>query len=254
MRKLLIKKIHRVNEILNEGGILTLLKRPFIKIKGLFYVRYLRSKINRLKKDYNLVSLFDFVYYTNEGLIQTKQIKSEFIELLAILRKHNPHLILEIGTANGGTLFLFSRIAARDAEIISIDLPGGMYGGGYSRLKIPLFKSFALPKQKIHLIRANSHHKTTLNEVKKILDKKKLDFLFIDGDHTYNGVKKDFEMYGPLVKYQGIIAFHDIVVHPPKTKININKFWNEIKDKFEYKEIVEDWNQNWAGIGILKQK
>jgi predicted O-methyltransferase YrrM len=37
------------------------------------------------------------------------------------------------------------------------------------------------------------------------------DFLFIDGDHTYQGVKQDFQMYSPLVKKGGIVAFHDIV-------------------------------------------
>jgi hypothetical protein len=30
-----------------------------------------------------------------------------------------------------------------------------------------------------------------------------VDFLFIDGDHTYEGVKKDFEMYSPLVRREG---------------------------------------------------
>ena len=34
-------------------------------------------------------------------------------------------------------------------------------------------------------------------------------FLFIDGDHRYEGVKKDFELYSPKVKVDGIIAFHD---------------------------------------------
>jgi predicted O-methyltransferase YrrM len=39
----------------------------------------------------------------------------------------------------------------------------------------------------------------------------KVDFLFIDADHSYEGVKKDFEMYSPLVRKGGIIAFHDII-------------------------------------------
>ena len=38
----------------------------------------------------------------------------------------------------------------------------------------------------------------------------KLDFLFIDGDHSYDGVKADFEMYAPMVRPGGLIAFHDI--------------------------------------------
>lgn len=39
------------------------------------------------------------------------------------------------------------------------------------------------------------------------------DFIFIDGDHSYNGVKKDFENALKVIKPDGIIAFHDSNVH-----------------------------------------
>jgi 2-keto-3-deoxy-L-rhamnonate aldolase RhmA len=39
--------------------------------------------------------------------------------------------------------------------------------------------------------------------VKEVLGGQPLDYLFIDGDHTYEGVRKDFEMYGPLVRAAG---------------------------------------------------
>ena len=42
--------------------------------------------------------------------------------------------------------------------------------------------------QKIHLIRADSHKVKTLEQVKAILGGKGLDFLFIDGEHSYDGV------------------------------------------------------------------
>jgi cephalosporin hydroxylase len=57
------------------------------------------------------------------------QIKEEILELLKILEKFKPKTILEIGTFNGGTLFLFSRIADSNAIIVSVDLPGGKFGG-----------------------------------------------------------------------------------------------------------------------------
>ena len=37
-----------------------------------------------------------------------------------------------------------------------------------------------------------------------------VDFLFIDGDHSLEGVKLDDEQYGQLVRSGGIIAFHDV--------------------------------------------
>lgn len=121
---------------------------------------------------------------------------------------------------------------------------------------MPLYKSFTkYTTQRIHLLRVNSHDPSTLRKVREILDNMPLDFLFIDGDHTYESVKKDFEMHSPLVRRGGIIAFHDIVEHPPETGCEVHRFWREIKNSYHHQEIVKDWNQGWAGIGvILKEK
>ena len=37
----------------------------------------------------------------------------------------------------------------------------------------------------------------------------KIDFLFIDGDHSYEGVKKDFDLYSTILSENGIILIHD---------------------------------------------
>lgn len=36
-----------------------------------------------------------------------------------------------------------------------------------------------------------------------------MDFLFIDGDHSIEGCRYDFEQYSPLLKTGGFVAFHD---------------------------------------------
>jgi cephalosporin hydroxylase len=157
---------------------------------------------------------------------------------------------MEIGTAKGGTLFSFCKLAGEDAIIISIDLPKGLYGD-YPKWRTQIYKAFAKGKQKLYLLRRDSHQQETLEEVKKILNGKLINFLFIDADHSYDGVKKDYEMYGSLVKQGGIIAFHDIVKSPPEMQCFVYDFWEEIKKRYIYKEIIKDKNQNWRGIGIL---
>ena len=109
-----------------------------------------------------------------------------------------------------------------------------------------------LPGQSLRLIRADSHDKITLEKVLSIYQES-IDFLFIDGDHTYEGVKKDFEMYSPLVVDKGIIAFHDVAPHTPESGCEVNKFWNEIKPLYEHVEIIRDVDQKWAGIGVIKK-
>jgi predicted O-methyltransferase YrrM len=80
-----------------------------------------------------------------------------------------------------------------------------------------------------------------------------MDFLFIDGDHSYDGVKKDFEMYNSLVRNGGIIAFHDITPNGlPELTGGVPQFWREIKNKYQIKEFIKDYNkQTGFGIGVL---
>lgn len=40
-------------------------------------------------------------------------------------------------------------------------------------------------------------------------DFNQIDFLFIDGDHSVEGCRSDFEMYSPKISSGGFIAFHD---------------------------------------------
>jgi hypothetical protein len=55
-------------------------------------------------------------------------------------------------------------------------------------------------------------------------------------------------MYSLLVRKGGIIAFHDII---PSGYPKVYKFWNEVKEKYEYLEIIKNRNQNCYGIGII---
>ena len=54
----------------------------------------------------------------NSNLIRPIQIREEIKNLLLILDKVKPKVILEIGTAGGGTLFLFSNVAHEEATLI----------------------------------------------------------------------------------------------------------------------------------------
>ena len=228
------------------------MKTGFIALFSLPYILYKNASLKT--KEAVIRSLFNDKSFLNI-LFYPSQIEYEINILLNILRPISPNNILEIGTARGGSLLLWTRIASEDATIISIDLPGGSFGGGYPLLRKLVYSNFGKSEQKIILIRGNSHDSKTLEKVKCILQGSKLDFLFIDGDHSYEGVKKDFEMYSPLVRKGGIIAFHDIVphdrVHDPYGVVGVHRFWNEIKHSYKYLEIVKDWGQGWAGIGVL---
>jgi len=197
----------------------------------------------------NLAFSFEYRLTTRTVHIKPAQAKTEVTALCRIVQELNPKAIVEVGTANGGTLFLFARATHPD-KIISVDLPGGSFGGGYHFSLIPFFRSLG-KKDVIQLIRANSHSEETLAKVQSRLKGSEVDFLFIDGDHTYEGVEQDFLMYSPLVRKGGIVAFHDIVTHDPTEGCAVDRFWNRIKQSHRNVEIVEERNQKWAGIGVL---
>lgn len=214
----------------------------------------LNTLAKRCQNAAELVDLaFDFEYNprirrSRVFRIKPLQVKSEVLAFCKAVQELSPRRLIEIGSAMGGTLFLLAHIL-KPEKIVSIDLPGGAFGGGYPSWKIPFYKSLG-NKGAIKLIRADSHDKNTVFKTKSFIHGD-ADLLFIDGDHTYLGVKKDFQMYSPFIHKGGLIAFHDIVTHDDRTGCGVDRFWNKIKSSYKFDEIVESRNQRWAGIGLL---
>ncbi len=208
-------------------------------------------KFKLFKESFELNYALDFAFNHLNRKPPLWQIRDEITELLRITFRKSVKIGLEIGTAGGGTLFLFSRTFAPDAIMISIDLPHGEFGGGYPVYKIPIFKLMVRWRQRTYFIRANSHLSETYKKVEQILGDKLLDFVFIDGDHTYEGVERDFELYYELVRNGGIIAFHDIVPGLKENVGGVPDFWSKIKSKYNYTEHVKNWEQGGFGIGVI---
>jgi len=104
--------------------------------------------------------------------------------------------------------------------------------------------------QRLHLLETDSHSPQTLDRLTRILSGLPLDLLFIDGDHSYRGAKRDFVMYSQLVRKGGIIAFHD-VLHHTDPSIGVERLWTELKDRYATKEIVHNGEKGWGGIGVI---
>jgi len=156
-----------------------------------------------------------------------KQKPREFALLIKAINKVSPKCVVEIGVLRGG---LTSWCVDKIDKVIGID-----------------YKS----KGK-NILNGDSHNEDTLAKLVEWLDGYEIDVLFIDGDHSYEGVKQDFEMYSPLVREGGLIAFHDILDSPyHKAKdFGIFEFWEEIKGKYTWEEYIKETN-TWGGIGVL---
>jgi predicted O-methyltransferase YrrM len=84
-----------------------------------------------------------------------------------------------------------------------------------------------------------------------VLAGERVDVLFVDGDHTLEGVEADFRMYSPLVRNGGIVAFHDIVPGSSEAVGGVPAFWDRVRDGRSL-EFADDWNQGCCGIGVLR--
>jgi cephalosporin hydroxylase len=178
------------------------------------------------------------------------QIPSEIKWLLNKVEQIKPKVVVEIGTRMGGTLFLFTKVSKQDSTVISVDFPDG-HGGGYSKSRADFYRSYAVPPQHVVLIKGDSHAASTKIELENILDGKKIDFLFIDGDHSYNGVKMDFDMYSPLVRSRGLVGFHDNKPTSENSWSGVIPYWEEIKDKYKSEEFFGS-EDKWGGMGIIQ--
>lgn len=175
---------------------------------------------------------------------------NELACLLSFIRDRKLETVVEIGTARGGVLYSLCQSASENAVIVSIDLPRGEFGGGYKASDEDRFRAFAKGKQKMSFLRLDSHLESTKRKLSGIVGK--VDLLFIDGDHTYKGVKKDWKMYAPMVKKGGIVVFHDICHHPTVPTCQVDKFWKEIKEKkMNVIEFIDPMDISWGGIGVV---
>jgi len=180
---------------------------------------------------------------------------TELAPLIAVVAARQPRTIVEIGTSKGGTFYTWCQVAAPDALLVSIDLPGGRYGEGYEESDIPRLRSFAQAGQEVRFVRADSHLESTRSQLEEILAGHEVDFLMIDGDHTYDGVRRDFEMYAPLVRDGGLVAFHDVLPHPDFWDCAVDRFWQRIRTRYLHEEFLDPADDRgfgqWGGIGLI---
>lgn len=215
------------------------------------------------------------------------QVRSEITEFYRFLNQHygltkksEPYNVLEIGTKFGGTFFLWCSMNRSSGLNISIDMnDGGLHGGIDEQKMDERDEMFNEWFENCKFIRGNSHsndigveaalmimqEQINRNPSIKLCNSCDIDFLFIDGDHTYEGVKQDFLDYEPFCKKNSIISFHDIkdTQRHRNRNVWVSRFWNEVTENRNERNICTynnqqyqiaeflDLHEDWGGLGCL---
>jgi predicted O-methyltransferase YrrM len=184
---------------------------------------------------------------------------TELAGLLAVAAAWRPRVVWEIGTATGGTLWALAKTLRSPrgtglpaVRFVSIDVPGGAFSGGATRDPdelVALITAAGGPESRLAIIHGDSRTVELPDE--------QPDFVLVDGDHSAEGVRADWERYAPLVRPGGIVAFHDILPHPPVTGVEVAPVWAEIAaaERWSF-EIVDRMSKgpagnDWGGFGVV---
>jgi hypothetical protein len=157
---------------------------------------------------------------------------------------------VEIGVAAGGT-FMATCDLLSPTGAVAIDISpviGTTIDDGRARNKTPfdgLLAAFIDGKTREFFCGTSRDFSTSSRCPATI------DLLFVDGDHSYEGVKADFEALGPRSR---VVVFHDIVSDACP---GVVRFWREIVDAFPGRtaEFVDQYDSvtagSFLGIGVL---
>lgn len=163
---------------------------------------------------------------------------------LNIVEKIQPKVILEIGVAHGASLAAWAEVSGAEL-VIALD-PEDIPRTPEQQASYDTLAE----KYNFQRIKRYDRDHSAMEELEKILDGRKIDFLFIDGAHGFDDVKFDFYEYKKFMKPEGVVGFHDIYTCEvlEDAGSTIGWFWDRLKKRYDHSEI---YHRSSMGIGFI---
>ena len=164
--------------------------------------------------------------------------------LFALVRMLRPATFVELGVHTGASLIAAaSAVAAYRAptQLVGIDTfrgdeHSGQYDGDSLYNELLAYFSHAFPSVRLE--------RRSFAEAAPLFPRGSIDMLHIDGLHTYEAVREDFETWFDLVSPTGVILMHDIGVL--ERGFGVHLLWEDLKTRFSTLEFPHS-----HGLGII---
>jgi GT2 family glycosyltransferase len=147
-----------------------------------------------------------------------------------LISEIKPKIFVELGTHYGVSYFSFCEsvlINKTDTMCYAVDTwEGDPHAGNYDNKIYSELNTFNHQRY----VAFSCLIKKTFDDALSDFADGSIDLLHIDGYHTYEAVKHDFETWLPKMSKKGIILFHDVTVR--RADFGVWRFWNEISAQY----------------------
>lgn len=170
---------------------------------------------------------------------------TEFGHLWEFIETRAPRNLLEIGSLYGGTLWHWTFLPTVE-RIITVDQPvPPSWDLHEAVMESRTHWAEWCSDLEFHDIQGDSHDQALVEQARAVLAGQLLDVLFIDGDHSEEGVRQDFDLWAPLVRPGGVVAFHDTIPNGTRHEPGVVKFTRELQWQYPSVEFFDP-----DGVGI----
>lgn len=155
-----------------------------------------------------------------------------------------PRVIVELGTHHGASYLALCQ-AAMEANVqcqaYAVDTwAGDPHAGEYGEDVFAKLSDY----HAAHYDGFSKLMRMTFDDAAPYFDASTIDLLHIDGLHTYDAVRHDFETWRDRVSDRGVVLFHDIAVR--EREFGVWRFWAECKKDHPHFEFTHS-----HGLGVL---
>ncbi len=155
-----------------------------------------------------------------------------------------PKCLVELGVEYGESYFgLCQSIqeAGLDCRAWAVDTwLGDLLTGGYGEEVYEQVRQH----NRMHYESFSTLLRMTFDEASRCFEPQSIDLLHIDGLHTYDAVRHDFETWRPLLAPGAVVLFHDIAVR--KGNFGVWRFWEELSAQYPAFSFTHS-----NGLGVL---